>query len=120
MIFTVNGVDFLPYLQDSGLEYTRNPVDGPNAGRTASGTMIRDYLTDKITWKGKCRPLTTAQLSTVLQAIHPDRFTVVYTDPDTAATTTGYFYSSSVPATLLRTDGTVDVWGGLAFTLVEF
>ena len=120
MIFTVGGVNFLPYILDSGLEYTRNAVDGPNAGRTASGTMIRDYLTDKLTWKGKCRPLTSAELATILTVLQPERVSVTYTDPATGSAVTGWFYSSTVPATLLRTDGTTDQWAGLTFTLVEF
>ena len=120
MTFTVGGVDFLPYLQAGGLEYTRNAIDGPNAGRAASGTLIRDYLADKLTWKGTCRPLSNAELSTILAALKPEEIPVIYTDPETATDETGMYYCSTVPVTLRITDRTSDRWVGLTFTLVEF
>lgn len=120
MTFTVGGVDFLPYLQAEGLEYTRNAIDGPNAGRAASGTLIRDWLADKITWKGTCRPLSSVELSVVLAALHPEEITVVYTDPATGSDESGMYYCSTVPVTLRITDRTNDRWAGLTFTLVEF
>ena len=120
MIFTVNGVDFLPYLLADGLEYTRNAIDGPNAGRAASGTLIRDYLTDKLTWKGPCRPLNSSEKATILAALKPEELTVIYTDPETDELESGTYYCASVPLTLRITDRTNDRWAGLTFTLVEF
>ena len=120
MTFTVGGINFLPYLLESGLEYTRNSVDGPNAGRTMSGLMNRDWLADKITWKGDCRPLDSDELSIILTALQPEIITVVYTDPETDTVKTGYFYSATVPATLKRVRGTITKWTGLTFTLVQF
>ena len=42
MVFKINGTDITPYIANGGLQYTRNDLDGPNAGRALDGTMYRD------------------------------------------------------------------------------
>ena len=119
MVFQINGVDISTYIQDSGLEWQRNDLDGPNAGRTLTGLLIRDRVAVKATFKVTCRPLTGDQLSTILSLIAPEWVTVTYTDPVTNTVVTKTMYSNNIPATLKRTDGTVDLWGGLSFPLIE-
>lgn len=119
MIFEINGVNVLPYVQDSGFEWQRNDLDGPNAGRALNGTLIRDRVGIKATLKITCRPLTAPQLATILTLIEPEWVQVRYTDPTTNSTVTKTMYSNNVPATLRRTDGAVDLWSGLSFPLIE-
>ena len=58
MIVKIDGVDITPYIAYQGIQYTRNDIDGPNAGRALDGTMYRDRVTVKDKWTITCRPLT--------------------------------------------------------------
>nr|DAT70870.1 MAG TPA: hypothetical protein [Caudoviricetes sp.] len=58
MVFKINGTDITPYIANGGLQYTRNDLDGPNAGRALDGTMYRDRVATKDKWTVNCRPLT--------------------------------------------------------------
>ena len=78
---TIDGVDITPYIAYQGVQWSRNDVDGPNAGRTMSGLMIRDRVATKIRLDITCRPLKTDELRTLLNLIYPEFVTVVYDDP---------------------------------------
>jgi len=120
MTFTVNGVDITPYIANKGLKYTRNDIDGPNAGRMQSGEMFRDRKAVKVRWDVTCIPLTSTQLQTILTAIYPEFISVTYTDPMTGLNVSKTMYSNNVPSQylMLKTDGT-EYWSGLVFPLVE-
>ena len=113
-------VDLTPYIAFEGLKYTRNDVDGPNAGRTQDGTMVRDRVAVKAKWEVTCKPLTSSELAKVLSLIKPDTFNVRYLDPETNTVVIGSFYSNNVPAQfkLHRANGE-EVWAGIAFPVVE-
>ena len=78
---TIDGVDITPYIAYQGVQWSRNDVDGPNAGRTMNGLMIRDRVATKIRLDITCRPLKTDELRTILNLIYPEFVTVVYEDP---------------------------------------
>lgn len=78
---TIDGVDITPYIAYQGVQWSRNDVDGPNAGRTMNGLMIRDRVATKIRLDITCRPLKTDELRTLLNLIYPEFVTVVYEDP---------------------------------------
>lgn len=119
MVFTVNGVNMLPYVAYQGLKWSRNDVDAPNTGRTMDGTMQRGRVATKIKIEVKCRPLKTAEAQIVLNAILPEYVTVVYTDP-MSGQITRTMYSNNNPASfcILKPDGT-EYWDGIEFPLVE-
>lgn len=120
MTFKIDGVDLRAYIQDSGLEWQRNDLDGPNAGRTLSGLLIRDRVAIKATLKVTCRPLNGAQLATILQLIEPEWVQVTYTNPVTNTDITKTMYSNNVPVTLRNVDDNgVCVYTGLSFPLIE-
>lgn len=120
MIFSINGVSILPYIAYNGLKWQRSDVDGPNAGRTLDGTMIRDRRAIKIRWDITCKPLTSEELSTVLSLIEPEFVTVTYTNPVTNTTATKQFYSNNFPVQfLLSTETGQELWQGLTFPLIE-
>ena len=120
MIFKIDDVDITPYIAFSGIKWSRNDVDGPNAGRMQNAEMVRDRIATKYRWDITCRPLTAAEQSTVLQLIQPEFVYVTYTDPLDRITKTGVYYSNNFPSTFLirRTNGE-EIWTGLAFPLVE-
>lgn len=111
-------LDLTPFIAHQGLKWSRNDVDGPNAGRDMTGTMHRDYLGTKYRFDVTCIPLSSAQLSTILQAIAPQEVELTYTDPKTNTDKTGRFYSNNFPATMYWS-GKGGLWIGLAFPLIE-
>ena len=120
MTFAINGTDITPYIAYGGLKWQRADVDGPNAGRTLDGTMIRDRRATKIRWDVTCRPLTASELSTVLSLIQPEFVLLAYTNPVTNLYTTGQFYANNFPAQLsLITKNNVAYWTGLTFPLIQ-
>ena len=123
MILKINGVDMKPYIANQGVSYTRNDIDGPNAGRTLDGTMYRDRVTVKDKWTITCKRLKSEDCAKVMQAIYPEYVTVTVTDPRTNSTRTFTAYSNNVPAQYLmrkkKNGKWVDYWQGISFPLIE-
>lgn len=119
MILEINGLDMLPFLDGKGIKWTRNDLDGAEAGRTMDGRMHRARVGSKARLDLTCKPLTTSQARAVLNAIYPEYVTVRYTDP-MEGTVSKTMYANNIPATAarLQEDGTV-LWEGIAFPLVE-
>lgn len=115
----VNNVLINPYIAFQGVKWQRNDVDGPNAGRTLDGTMVRDRVGEKDRLDITCRPLLAEELSTILQLINPVFVTVRYTSPLTNTLVTKTMYSNNVPATFCMKKGNKDYWMGVSFPLIE-
>lgn len=120
MILEIDGVDITPYIAYQGLKWQRADVDGPNAGRSMDGTVIRDRIAIKSRLDITCRPLTSAEASKILKLIEPIKVTVRYTDPMSGVKTVD-MYSNNIPAQFLiqRKNGTA-LWGGITFPLIEY
>lgn len=121
MIFSIDGVDITPYIAHGGIKWSRNDVEGPNAGRTQTGLMERDRVAIKYRWDITCRPLTAEEQSTLLTAINPVFVNVTCIDPVTNTIVTKECYSNNFPSTYLIHDAikNKDYWTGLAFPLIE-
>ena len=124
MTFTIgtggSAVDMVPYVaHDDGFKWQRYDIDSPNTGRTLDGLMHRGRVATKIRLDIKCRPLKTAELNTVLNAIKPEYVTVTYSDP-MLGSVTKTMYSNNNPAVYWSKlkDGT-EWWDGISFPLVE-
>ena len=120
MTFAINGTDIMPYIAFGGLKWQRADVDGPDAGRTLDGTMIRDRRAIKIRWNVTCRPLTASELSIVLALIQPEFVTLQYLDPVTNSVAMGHFYANNFPVqfAMVKRNG-VEYWTGLTFPLIQ-
>lgn len=120
MTLIVDGVDLAPYIAYQGIKWQRSDVDGPNAGRSIQGTMIRDRVATKIRLDVTCRPLYLEEAKIVLQAILPEFITVTYTDPMYGKNITKTMYSNNNPAQfLIKRPSGREMWGGITFPLVE-
>ena len=120
MTFLINGTDITPYIAFGGLKWQRADVDGPNAGRTLDGTMVRDRRATKIRWDVTCRPLIASELATVLTLIQPEFVTLQYLDPVTNTIISGQFYANNFPTQFcMITRGGLEYWTGLTFPLIE-
>lgn len=115
----IDGTDITSFIEEDGLKWQRNDLDGPNAGRSMSGLMIRDRVAIKQTLTINCRALTGAEVATILSLIEPEWVSVRYTDPTTNSEVTKMMYSNNVPVTLKLSTGGVDYYSGLSFPLIE-
>ena len=119
MILKIDGVDILPFIAHKGLKWTRNDIDGPDAGRTMDGLMHRKRVDTKIRLDITCRPLLESETRIVLNAILPEYVTVQYTDP-MYGLVTKQMYSNNNPASfLIQKPGGKAYWDGITFPLIE-
>lgn len=120
MIVQINGVDITPYIKYQGFKWTRNDIDGPDAGRTMSGLMMRERVSTKIRLDISCKPLLTAEAGIVLRAILPEYVTVTYLDPMFGGLVTKTMYSNNNPAAYcIKKNNGREYWHGIEFPLVE-
>ena len=119
MTFKIGGVDMTPYVAFKGFSYTLSDVDAPNTGRSMDATMHRGRVASKVRLDITCRPLTTSEVSTVLQAIYPEWVTVQFTDPRLGTDVTKTMYSNNRKANFLQHRSGSDLWSLDAFPLVE-
>lgn len=115
----IDGTEITEYIAFGGLKWSRNDIDGADAGRTMDGTMQRGRVTTKIRLDITCRPLKASELSIVLNLIYPEYVTVTYDDP-MYGTRTVEMYSNNNPASYMleRDDGT-EWWSDVTFPLIE-
>lgn len=119
----INNTDITDLIKFQGLKWSRNDIDGANAGRALNGSMIRDYVASKDKLEIECRPLNQSELSMLLALVEPTRanqgtFSVEYTSPR-GQTVTKDMYLSSVPASYLINRGDDALWGGVSLHLIE-
>lgn len=119
MVFKINGVNCLPFVDDEGFQWGRNDIEAPAAGRTMDGTMQRGRVAIKKRLDVTCRPLTSEESQTLMNLIKPEFVEVTYTDPmDGLLTVT--MYSNNVPATIMSIDEDGNpLWKGIKFPLVQ-
>lgn len=115
----INNVDFTSYIAQGGLKWQRSDVDSSDSGRTLNGKLVRGRVATKIRLDITCIPMTSAQASTILNAILPEWVTVQYEDP-MYGNRTVRMYSNNNPATYLmkKANGT-EYWTGITFPLIE-
>ena len=106
----------MPYIEQKGIKWTRNDIDGANAGRTMDGVMHRERVTSKIRLDITCVPLSSADASVLLNAIYPEYVKVEYLDP-MYGHVYKTMYSNNTPATYINT--VTDSWEGISFPLIE-
>lgn len=116
MVLKINGIDLTPYIQQKGIKWQRNDLDGSNAGRTMDGTMHRERVTSKVRLDITCLPLTSEDASVVLNTIYPEYVEVEYVDP-MYGHSIRTMYSNNTPATFI--DTATDLWEGITFPLIE-
>lgn len=120
MVLEINGVNIVPYVAFGGFQWQRADVDGEGAGRDLSGDLHRNRVATKRRLDITCRPLTSAEIRIVLNAIYPEFVTVRYLDPQENAVIERTMYSNNTPATyLIRRKNGEELWGGVSFPLIE-
>lgn len=131
----IDGTDITDYIAYQGVQWSRNDVDGPNAGRTMSGLMIRDRVATKIRLDITCRPLKDDELHTLLNLILPEFVQVTYDDPMYGFVTKTMYANNNKAQFLIRkaptppehwyichpseTMPSYELWNNISFPLVE-
>ena len=122
MLLKIGGTDFTSYIEAGGFKWQRNDLESPKAGRTLDGTMQRGRVTTKIRLDIKCRPLSNAELTLLLNKIYPEYVTVQYDDP-MYGRVTKTMYSNNNPASCLivhkDSSSTWETWDDVSFPLIE-
>lgn len=119
MVFTVNGVNHLPYLEDEGLTITRNDIDSSDSGRTQDGMMWRGKIASKWKIEAKYRKLKQDEAQAILLSLDHEYVTVIYTNPELGQVTM-QMYNSEAPASVYSVDDDGNlVWGGISANLIQ-
>lgn len=113
-------VDITPYIAWQGLTFSRNDVDGPDAGRTMDGMMHRDRVASKEKMNITTVPLTRAQSSMIQTLLFPETIQVrVNPYPRTMGTKVMSMYSNNVATTyIIHRESGEDIQS-LSFPLIE-
>lgn len=120
MTLTVGTTNLLPYIAENGIEWSRNDVESPDAGRTLDGTMHRGRVTQKMKLKLTFRPMKQSEITRVLQALNPEYVSVTYTDPLLGERRNVEMYSNNISSTLrVSFDTEEDRWNGFSAPLIE-
>lgn len=117
-MLVVNDVDLTRYIDEGGLEYSRNDLDNDTT-RTLDGLMHRNRVAIKDKLTVKCRPLSQADVRILYKAIEPQTVKVKFWSPR-AGLVTKTMYSNNVPATVMQVDEDGNpTWEGIEFPLIE-
>lgn len=120
MRYLINNEDITKWIAYGGVKWQRADVDGPNAGRTLDGTMVRDRRATKYRWDITCVPLNAADLSKILGLIQGEFVTFTYTDPLTNTEVSDLYYANNFPAQLTHIYRNGEqLWTGLTFPLIQ-
>lgn len=118
-VFTVNGLDILPFIQSDGLKFTINSSDGSTAGRAMNGLMYRDLICYKITISVTCMPMSRTDLDALLAAVMPEFFSVTVDVPGFGEITRE-FYAAKMPMQVKQfVRSGVQMYSGVTLSLVE-
>lgn len=117
---SIDGTDITNLIAYQGVQWKRNDIDGPNAGRTLSGLMVRDRVATKIRLDITCRQLTLPEVRMLLNLLMPEFVSVTYDDPmDGLVTRTMYANNNGAQFLFARDNDTKEWWDNVSFPLVE-
>lgn len=119
MRINIDGTDITDYIKLNGVKWSRNDVDGPNAGRNLSGTMIRDRIATKIRLDVSCRPLTDTEHRTLLNLLLPESVTVNYEDPMLGTISKVMYANNHNSEYLFGDEKGAEWWHNVSFPLIE-
>lgn len=94
-------------------------VDADGSGRNQSGAMFRDRVAVKQKVECKFPPLSWAEVSTILNAIEDQFFTLTYPDPKQGSNRSMTCYAGDRTAPVLRAVSGDYLWGNLAVNFIE-
>jgi len=118
MQIIIDGTDITSLIAYRGVKWSRNDIDGPNAGRNMAGTMIRDRVTTKMRLDVTCHPLTDEHHTMLMRLLMPEFVTVSYFDPVDGQVSKVMYANNNSSGYLMVKNGT-EYWEEVTFPLVE-
>lgn len=120
MTLEINGLNIVPYIAYGGLQWQREDVDGPGAGRDLSGNLRRERVSTKRRLDVTCRLLDAQETKQILTAIMPEFVSVRYYDPQEGKIVIRTMYSNNNPAMFqIKNSNGKEYWSGITFPLIE-
>jgi hypothetical protein len=117
-VLLINGVTISP--DPSEFTWTLSDLSSDNSGRSASGTMMKDRIAQKVKLACKWPFLSQSQASSLLQAVNASIFfSVTYPDPMQGATVTGTFYVGDRTTPMFSYQSGAAGWENIAFDLIQ-
>ena len=117
--FRIDGVDILEDIENKGLKWSYQDIDGPNTGRTMDGNMERDKIATKIKWELTMMPMEQKDIQILMKLISPV-FVNVSTNLDPFyGERSATFYSNNHPATAAIIRDGKAMWDSITFPLIE-
>lgn len=112
-------VDITPYIEYGGIKYSKNDIDGPDAGRTLDGTMYRARVAEKHRLDIKCHVAKASDYWLVQSLIRPSQFQVRFED-EPGVVSTWWMYSNNFTKSFFQVmpDGS-EFWQEFEFPLIE-
>ena len=92
-------------------------VSKADAGRTEDGTMEKGRIGQVVKLSLSWGPLTTAEISQILQAFNPEYINVAYLDPQKGDYTEAEFYVGNRSTPLYNS--ALGLWSNLSFNLIR-
>ena len=119
MQIVINGTDITDFIAFQGVKWSRNDVDGPNAGRNMAGNMVRDRRGTAIRMDISCRPLKESEHKQLMQLLEPEFISVSYDDPMFGqVSSVMYSNNHSSDFCIKRVNGE-DLWHNVSFPLID-
>ncbi len=115
---SIDGVDITGLIARGGIKWSRNDVDGPNAGRNMAGTMIRDRIATKIRLDITCRPLRNTEHTMLLNLLEPTSVEVIYDDPLEGVVTKQMYANNHASTFVMKRSYGAEIWD-CSFPLIE-
>lgn len=116
---TIGAVDYITYVEMSGIKWECNDLDSDESGRTLDGLMHRYRVAQKRKITVNLKPMKTEDFSALSTAIAAEYVTATILDPKAGAQTSFTFYSSSITGATIFDDGIDCWWSGGTFSLIE-
>ena len=118
MQIQIDGTDITDLIAFSSIDWQRNDVDGPNAGRNLEGSMIRDRVATKVRLDISCHPLMAEEHTMLMNLLLPEFVTVTYDDP-MFGMVSKVMYSNNHKSKYLMKKENVEYWSDISFPLIE-
>lgn len=101
----------------SSYTYKLSDVSSKDAGRTEDALMHKLRIAQKVHLELAWQNITTAQVSTILNAFNPEYIQVQYLDPKAGGTQTKIFYVGDRSAPAYNTQ--LGLWSNVSFNIIE-
>lgn len=110
---------WLPDPKRGGLSISIQDLDASTTGRNQKGELFRDRVAVKRKISYSAPPLSKAEMSSLLQAITDQFFTLQYPDPQTGSTKSITVYCGDRTAPMYSCIDGVYKWEGLTVDFIE-